>query len=67
VKKARTLIVGDAHDRFSNSLSFGNRAEPKNLFSALLFKRDEPANFRHPALIDLPDRSEQHLRGPAFL
>src|ERR1700675_307741 len=39
-----------------------NRVEPKNPFPALFFECDDPTDFRHPVLIDLPDRPEQRLR-----
>src|ERR1700732_4989240 len=44
-------------------IEIGDRAQPKNPFSPLLLQRNEPTNFRHPVLIDLPDRPEQRFRG----
>src|ERR1700736_640668 len=44
-------------------IEIGNRAQPKNPFSPLLLQCNEPANFRHPVLIDLPGRPEQRFRG----
>jgi hypothetical protein len=47
----------------SNPSRSATRVEPDNPFAALLLKRNEPANFRHPVLIDLPDGPKQRFRG----